>query len=528
QIRDMIPGMAWLTKLDLENLPNLKNADCLMTDLESIRLRNMARLRRLRIGSYFLRFEDQMEYEPIPLERRQRVLDELGQGDGPRELEFELFQFEGIDFTGLAKNRSIRSLTFNLTDLDFDQVRNLQTMKQVETLQLGGCDLPDEGLTWLLEKFPNAQRIAGNATHTRNLEIESNPKLQNLDITFVSQPGRVRLVDVNQLRSHLLLLDAPESLQIDQAESLRGLAVGGPWKKEHHVEGLRKLRWFAGGGPDLGNEVFDRLQDCTQLEELTFAYANLSRDRLESINQFDRLYTLMIPGANLDDSMVESWPDLRYLMHLNFDRTAIDVKTMRWVNRLRSARSLSIAGVRLSEQAKPQLQTLGHLSWLQIADTGIESQYWRPILKGDSIRHLDLSGLSVPDDVVDDMIACESLVRLQLNRAEVSTTALERLFAARDDLLVWIDPDHPSMTDELRARLEDRVISRPKPAIRIKGNWRGRASDDLLASQLAFQRPGKIDIDLLHQRIQKGASSSSIASEKAAFASSTASPVTPP
>lgn len=548
------PGAFWCSRLELESLPNLSRVKCLSTDLESVFIRDVPNIRSFSLGSFQQLGGGRNRKIEVRPERVENLLDQLGQLKELETLRLELCSLQDVDVTKFAENRSIKQLHFAATDITVEQARQLTSMKQLTDLQLGECALTSDDVSDFLSDLPNLRSLGCNVYEVDDLRIENNTQLERLSITAIESANSVRIQNVPQLRTSLFLLSAPQELTVLESPGLLNLVVDGQWPKSAELSGLRMLRCFAGGGPELDDYVLDKLRYCTQLDELALAYANVSQESLRTIRQFKKLTTLYVPAAPVDDSVVESWRPIRRLQHINLDETNVGVGTIRWATNLPNLKSFSVNDVSFSEQACEQIAELGNIQRLGLARTNVNKNQILRLLAPGRVAHLTLGGLRIDDELIDSMVANKSLKSLTVEPADLNLQRLKTLLQRCPDLEIQFTQPNDGLTTELRSELNDRSEYRRQQFTNRASETPMPDSNDArlehisaearaaIESTIRVQRtPGKLNLERLRQSLakndaadndvssnQNGASSSSTASDNAALASSTAAPVTPP
>src|SRR6056297_3652293 len=220
--------------------------------------------------------------------------------------------------------------------------------------------------------------------------------------SVIERPRIVKIVDSPKLTTELVLLNAPEKLEIRDARSLTGLTVQGPWPRDHVLQGLRNLQWFAGGGPELTNQTFRELKNCGRLDALTLACTSVTHDQLATIRDFPNLTILKLPGHSIDDDLVANWRRMTRLLHINLDDSDVDAETIRWAGKMPNLKSFSVNRVPLSRRA-------------------------RHLLKNGSVERLDISGINVTDSLVGHIANAPILRSIRLDHALISRKQLKTI-----------------------------------------------------------------------------------------------------
>ncbi|TWU59693.1 hypothetical protein V7x_54670 [Crateriforma conspicua] len=516
KVHDSIPGMTWVRNLRLKDVPSLEHISCSALDLQSLKIEGLTSIKSLELGGQIVTGFGMLSPQPIAKELRQRLIDDLGRCEGPSRLCFQGMSLSDLDLQPLNENQGIRSLDFARSDITFAQVQSLAPMgERLDEILLDRCPLEKKDLSWMLKTFPKAQSIGVNLYDSSDIRIVSNDQLELMLTSVIDKPRQVTIVDAPKLRSSLLMLDSPRKLDIRNAPSLQGVAVGGVWPKDCRFKGLRKLRWFAGGGPTLSNDVFDQLLDCRRLDELTLAYSGISKDRLRKVGLFRQLTVLNVPGSDVDDDVADHWRGIERIQHLDLSDTQIGHRTLHWATGLPNLRSLSINGVPLDKRSSRLLSNLGDLQYIHVGDTNADVGDLIPTLHGEVVMMLDVSGLTLTDAFIDAAINAKALKRIRIDRCDMTPEQLQRLVdRSRPDLRIDIDPGHPALSDQLAGFIDERnrLAGRPfqldpsEAALASLAQTEGlqrRWLTSRRASFEAFTRPGKIDTERLRQILNR-------------------------
>src|SRR6056297_59239 len=427
RVRSSFPGLTWVSELDLENIPNLTRLECVVQDLESIRLKRMPSLEYIKLGAFNISTRGRTEPVEVDKERCQKLFDDLGECEGPTLVDVEILPLRGVRFDRFAKNSFVRGFHSNLTGVDFDQLRSLEPMKNLEDLRLGQCPLRKDQFDWLLATFPNLSHIDLDFYKSQELEISASRRLRRMSGSVIERPRIVKIVDSPKLTTELVLLNAPEKLEIRDARSLTGLTVQGPWPRDHVLQGLRNLQWFAGGGPELTNQTFRELKNCGRLDALTLACTSVTHDQLATIRDFPNLTILKLPGHSIDDDLVANWRRMTRLLHINLDDSDVDAETIRWAGKMPNLKSFSVNRVPLSRRARHLLKNLSDLREIRLADTGVTANNILPLLSNGSVERLDISGINVTDSLVGHIANAPILRSIRLDHALISRKQLKTI-----------------------------------------------------------------------------------------------------
>ena len=399
--RDFVPGLSWVSDLELDGLDSMTSVELFARDLESLSIRNSPNIRRIALGSFLWTPYGGSDPQPADRQRCQEWIRQLGDRSGPGTIDLTGLPLADVDLTPLAQNDRVRHLHLGGTGVSFDQVKCLRGMSQIETLDLRSCELVDQQLEWLLTAFPKMKDLTIDASRLRRVEWNDRLQLKQVRMTPLDAVDRFSIVDLPSLSTRVRILGSPEQIRIRNASSLTGLAVHGSWPEDAELTGLRDLRWFAGGGPRLGDDVVDTLLRCRELDELTLAYTSVSREQLKRLGQLRALTMLAVPGGHIDDDVTADWRQLGLLWEVNLDDTRVSAATLAWLSRIGSLRRVSLSRVPLDDAGLDALSELRQISELSIAGVPIDSARVKQLLLAGNLESINLAGIGVDDALID-------------------------------------------------------------------------------------------------------------------------------
>ncbi len=455
--KDLIPGLTWASKLHLDGVPSLPHVGCFARDLESFSVRDAIGLRSVKLGSFLISALGFPTPQPADPQRCQAWIQKIADGDGPGTLDFTDLPLSQADLSPLVNNTRIRRLGLNNSGVSFDQIKQLAAMKQMESLDIGSCRLEADQLTWLLEEFPKLENLTVDGAGLTRFDLTTNKHLKRIDASLLENATDIRIVDHPSLETCLTMARTPESMEIRNAYSLRGLALREPWPKHAKVSGLRDLEWFAGGGKAIDDELLDVLLQCGSLDQLTLAYTSISPEKATEIGQLSKLSMLAIPGADIDDEVTANWHELNSLWELNLDDTSVSVGTIAWLSGIQSLRRLSLNRVPLSNDAVDALTEVRQICELQLAGVSIETEKLKRLLDGSNIESLDLSGWIVDAEFVDVIAGAASLKHLVLHDSQIDAQSLNRILNSNPSIYVDLGKIPEFADDELLSELRQRA-----------------------------------------------------------------------
>ncbi len=452
------PGLTWLKKLDLDGLDSLTTFGCFVRDLESMSIRDARSLRRLALGSYLETSTGDVLLQPANAERCQTWIDHIGQLDGPGTVDFTAFPLRQADLSPLVDNPRIRHLYFADSGVSFQQIEQLEGMKQLESLDLRSCRLEEDQLSWLLDRFPNMKDLSINGADLTRFDLTGRGHLKTIMTSPLENIQDIRIVDLPSLKTFISMYQTPQRLEIRNAQSLRGLALRAPWPNNAPISGLRDLDWFAGGGAEIDNAMMDVLLQCRDLDQLTLAYTSITREKLIEAGQLKRLSMLALPGAEVDDEVTSHWHQLTSLWDLNLDDTSVSVATIAWASGIESLRRLSLNRVELNEAAVDAIAELRQVSELHLADTAIQIKNLKPLFDVGNLEVLNFSGREVDTELLEALGDASSLRVLILHDSNIDASSLDRMLLSNPSLYVDLGTVPDSVNEEQMSELRRRAL----------------------------------------------------------------------
>ncbi|MCG8650465.1 MAG: hypothetical protein MI861_11575 [Pirellulales bacterium] len=467
---DAVPGLPWFSRLEMEEVSSLKRIGCFARDLKSLSIQDAPSLRYLEVGAYQVLGGGMAKLESIDVAQCQAWIEGLGRGNGPVTVDLTALPLAGIDLAPLAANPRIRQLRLTNTGVQFEQVQGLAGMDQLEKLDLGDCLLKQNQLQWLLDQLPNLRELSIDGTYLESVHLTRNDDLRLLKTTPFEHIRELKLIDVPDLDSSFHLVCSPRLIVIRDAQSLRGIAVEGPWPENVQIEGLRDLEWFSGGGGKLDDTAIDAVMACPELDRLTLAYSSVSRERLAELGKLSKLSRLAVPGSDVDDQVTSNWSSLTKLQELDVSETAVSTQTFRWLAGIESLRRLSIRRMKLGSEAASALSGLVQLVELDVADATLDQSALINMLGKDSLERLNLSGWQLDESLVQAVADNLSLRWLVLRRCQLDQDLLIRLMTDNPRVLLDVGDQADALERNLPENFRQRLREINRTSMMTFGN----------------------------------------------------------
>jgi hypothetical protein len=463
------PGQTWVDRLEIDGADSLTEIGCFVRDLQSMSIRGVPNLRRIALSSYLETMLGSLTPQPVGTARCQRWIHEIGALDGPGDVDFFGLNVVGSDLSPLVGNSRIRHLRLGASGISFQQVRELEGMQQLESLDLGACPLEEDQLSWILDTFSKLEKLTVNGASLARFDPTGRQHLRTIRTSPLDRIEDIRIVDLPLLKTFIATSQTPQRMEIRNAQSLRGLIIEAPWPKNYSISGLRDLECFLGGGEAIDDEVMEVILQCRKLDQLTLAYTSISPDKLRETGQLYRLSVLALPGAEIDDEVTSHWRRLTALWDLNLDDTSISVATIAWASNIEPLRRLSLNRVELNAAAIDALGELRQLSELHLAGTAASIEKLKPLFQAGNLEVLNLSGQRVDSEFIDALATADSLRHLILHGSDVDAESLQRMLASNPSLYIELGGVPEFDSEDLAADLNRRALLAQR---HLNSGWR--------------------------------------------------------
>ncbi len=405
------PGHIWCGHLDIDGLPALEKLYFFCLGLKHFRVRNVPKLEFAGIAAFFRTQSASTYAAELKPDAATALIVGLGESDGPSVIDLDAVPMKDVDLAPLAKNKGITTIMLSQSGSNIHQWMALEPMKWLKRLDVKDCPLDDAGFQWILEAFPELEHFACTPQPTSfydsanggvtTIEIVNRPNLRTLDLgeSATEYFSSVRIVDSPNLTLSLKLGDV-DTLEIANAQSMRGLSVASPIPAGAKLAGVRDLQFFAVGGPAVTDEFIAPLAACESLSTLTLAYPAVTADGLRNLKAAG-VGSLNLPGAALDDSVVADWPEFSLVQNLDLRDTQVSGASVDRILALRAATRLILDRTLVKKSELGFLTELADLSELSLAGVGIDASTLGGLLAHHALTHLDLSDSEITPEILD-------------------------------------------------------------------------------------------------------------------------------
>jgi len=451
----VVPASPWIQSLVLSNLPSLQNLSIDGLDLNQFSISGMPNLQRLSITRLRHRMDDRVRQpKDDPRHRMQSLIDTLGAADGPSHIDLAGLPLGGVDLSPLLKNTKIYNLGLAGSDIDGKQLCAIASMPRLTHVDVRYCNISDRETHKILQRRLPLESFWVNADVFEDIEVVDQPELKHFITTTTALAKKVLIKNSPALEDELSLGNCVQCLKVSDARSLLGISVNGPLPLDSELRGFRALRFFAIGGPQANDILCDPVWNCEELDHLTIAYGQLSREALANVGSLRKLTMLCLPGSDLDDGLIQDhWQSLDSLSEVNLSDTSIGRGTIEFLVKRKNLQRLAVnycrltkddleiiaeikqlievevAGIGLSEKALVNCLRKGMLDRLDLADSEVTPAMVKILSSdlGNSLRFLGLQGCNLDDDSIKQIADAHPMLAMDIARNLISDATRERL-----------------------------------------------------------------------------------------------------
>ncbi|MEQ1825362.1 MAG: hypothetical protein ABL921_05425 [Pirellula sp.] len=454
-IGQQVPDLVQLRSFECQGVPKLKVVKIWPRSLKSVsidassemrlELNQVAQSQNLSTLSMTSTTPTAVLSDELTDKNKQSILNSLGKCAGLKELSMNRMLLDKVDLSPLKHAASLRRLDLRNALLTVKQLVQLRELDQLEYLDLEGNQIDGGSFARLVSNLPNVKKFAVDSWVLGDLKLPSSESLQGLFSTSgLGAQGHpnlfgssYQLKDLPKLAETLDLTKELRSLHLENIPSIRGISTRAPWPRNTFVQGLRNLEYFAGGGPNLTDEIAQQLLDCEPMTQLTLAHSNVSHGILGQLGKLRQLKYLCLAGANVDDSVVEKWSIWKELQSLNLDQTAITDASIPKLSQLKALDALLLGSCNLTERGIEELIKLPILRHLSLSKSNIDKVKMALLIKMKRLYELDLSECEIDNDAMQLLIDGKnlSIQRLTLQNCTVDVLMLDKLMAKHHDWL---------------------------------------------------------------------------------------------
>ena len=438
------PGNLWYSHLVMENLPEFSN-DILFygVDLESLRLRGIPKVKMLGAGAFFRTVSQPTYARKLSQKTSSALISGIGDSEGPPLVDLDAVPLANVDLSPLKNNQQLNQIMLSHSQTNLSQWKKLKGMDRLKRLDVKGNEMNSEAMSWILDSFPNLEHFAFSSSNAMlfrgeglSLEVVDRPNLKVLDFGDSNTAffNKVRVVNSPNLALNLDIGYVQE-LELVNANSIQGLSVDGPLPRKLKMQGLTGLTYLALGGPEVNDEVIASIRECKNLRALTLAYPSASAESLKTL-PMSKIQSLYMPGADVDDSVVQAWGKMEQLTQLDLRDTKITGKSLPQLLGNHYAMVVRLDRTDVTSADLSLLADKTDLEHLTLAGIGIEPDTLSEALSN-GLNRLDLSDTKLVPGIYKVLQSSgNSLSQLVLKDCEFDSSAIQQI-ASQNRSIVW-------------------------------------------------------------------------------------------
>ena len=486
------PGQTWVSQLDVDGLPELKELKFFARDLEHIRVVNSPKLALAGVGAFYRTYTNQTYAAELPEDAVQALIEGIGQSEGPETVDLDAVPLKGADLSPLVGNQQLTKLKLSNSGTTIDQWKQLQPMTWLKELTIQQNVGSAEAVPWVMKNFPNLEHFAVSSGESspvgfsmggfERFEVIDRPQLKTIDMGDLSLrfANAVKVVNSPKLAMPIKIGQVSE-LELVNANALTGLSVSGMFPRKAKLEGLDNLGFFAAGGPTVTDEVLQSIRHCRKLNLLTLAHPAVSEEALEWIAEMASLRSLYLPGAPLTDEVVTKWGALSALRVLDVSDTRVTSASLAKLPVAQKLEKLVLDRSAVRPETLSWLAKNASLTHLSLVDVGIDAKTLGDLLDTCNLEELDLSSSDVSPEVLNVIAAKGSTITfLSMRDCELDEKSLIALASKNPQLKMELSGEGLStraMTQLLSSgritTAEDREMERQMQAMQSRARTGG-------------------------------------------------------
>ncbi|MCO8123004.1 hypothetical protein NHH03_14745 [Stieleria sp. TO1_6] len=462
-----VPGQNWLERFAGSGLPNLQELSFFCVDLKSFSLQGPTKIETMGAGVYYRslnrsRINNPYERELSP-EAATALIEGIGNSTGPAVIDLDAVPLAGVDLSPLAKNKQLTHLLLAASGTEWKQWKSLESMKWLRQLRLTNNPVNETVVRWIIGAFPNLETLEYGQDTTsgryRSNSVFMTGSMDSVAIEYVGHDNlttilrhdgdfsyveSIKIVDMPKLEMSVEA-DWVESLKIQNAPRLTGIAINGPLPADAQISEQNNLAFFAVGGPTVSDAIVEPILGSTRIGVLTLAYPVVSAELLAKL-PVGGTHALSLPGCEVDDAVVEQWPKLPLLTHLNLantqitaaslpklldsqnlsslvlDHCPIDADSLAAIGSQFSLQHLSVAGIGIPRTILAKLLQETELNTLNLSDTDLSDDLLKLIAdKGSKLRHLTLRNVTFNDESLAKALSSHRQLNVDLTDSPIAT-----------------------------------------------------------------------------------------------------------
>ena len=274
-------------------------------------------------------------------------------------------EITSAEINDLLKLDGLRKISLRNTILKADMLQSIVTLQSLEALDLRGCELPVNGLSYL-KSLPKLKRIrlsgknAGMQLQDDDLgDLASIDSLRALYVDFfpIGDAG------IKKLREHPNLQELGLAGTDVTDASLVDLAS---------IAGLKKIRL---ANTEITGSGFSAIESHRSLKEIDLSGCkHLQQEYVSSLSKIPGMLKLNFYDSNISDAGVRDLKSASKLKWLNLDKTPITDKALGSVAELKNLEFLHVGSTQITDKGLNALTGLRKLKNLVATETFVTDE----------------------------------------------------------------------------------------------------------------------------------------------------------
>ncbi|KAA5540747.1 hypothetical protein FYK55_20405 [Roseiconus nitratireducens] len=460
---EKLPSLLWLRNVVLEDLP-ISNFAFYLGGFESIRVRDCDQLAQIVVSTHELSEIGKGVPNPgLDPDRQQELLDDLAEVKGNLRVSLAGMRLTDLDWTQFAANTSVSQLDLTDSVVGSSFMRQARTLP-LKHLQAGSATMPGSFINDLKGAFPDLEFLRINSgINAVRIEDKAHLKLLEFDQHRKSNLTALRLVNVPELTSPMVVNPMGNYVFVDNAPSLGGLAILSS-EAQVKLAGITGMRWFVGGGKSMTGENVREVLRSTGLRNLTIAYPDpeVGAECLAGLADLNSLSALRIPGSRLDDDWVTAWTLPDTLDRIDVRSCGLSSESTTHLIRHGQWRELMLSGNEIDPASLHSLGDRCRLTRLGLGGMSLDLKTIHAMGSMDELFGLDLSGATIAAGGLAALIKlAPNLRELNLRGATVDWSDVGQVFNSNSNLRMNIDPAAAPVQLMSMVLNSDRLLRQP-------------------------------------------------------------------
>ncbi|MEQ1829384.1 MAG: hypothetical protein ABL921_25695, partial [Pirellula sp.] len=340
----------------------------------------------------------------------QRQFDSIVACSGLTKLNLGVHLIGHLNLSRLAASQSLRSLKLIDNHLTTEQIDQLSQCSNLAVLEMPLYQVSERDLEQLATRLPKISELRCIIPTGNRLNLEHVPNLETLfgdasNYLIHMQPNReIRLLNLPKLTDSFQLISPMTELHLENLSSIPALTIHHPIPPNSVLRGLDSLIFFAGGGPNLNDDLLRDVLQSKKLKVMVLVYASASSETLKRIGQLPDLEHLVLTGCNVHDDVVESLGELRNLKTLRLEETKISSASLTALQNIPSLLRLSISDTPAASGDLSELKTLKSLTRLDVAGSKSATGLGAALRAMTNLQLVDLGRSVLSDELMSDWL----------------------------------------------------------------------------------------------------------------------------